>query len=126
MLKFRPMLRFDGIYKCKMIFYRQGLSETSEYHPYVEVICYRYIRFLRTGQTLSLYTVQPPKKIFPRVKEHMIKGKTGPISCKTTNAITGEIQLSSGSFTVLNDRITVIQPAAATEFRYDFIGVRKS
>ena len=64
MLKMRPLLRFDGIYKCKMKYYRLGVSATSEYNPSIEVIYYRYIRFFRNGQTLSLYTVLPPKRIF--------------------------------------------------------------
>ena len=33
MLKMRPLLRFDGIYKCKMKYYRSGISERSEYNP---------------------------------------------------------------------------------------------
>ena len=89
---------------------------------------------MRTGETLSLYTLQPPKKIFPRMKEHMIKDKgkyvTKGLSCKLVfgnNSVDSTpIQLNSGYYSVLNDRITIIQPAQANEYRYDFISVRRS
>ena len=45
MLEFRPKIRFDGIYMCKLIYYRKGLSEVSERNPIHEVVSYRYIRF---------------------------------------------------------------------------------
>ena len=68
MLKMRPLVRHDGVYRCKMRYFRNGISATSEYNPTFEVISYRYIRFMRNGQTLSLYTVQAPKKVFPKLK----------------------------------------------------------
>lgn len=53
MLQYRPKVRFDGIYMCKLIYYRKGLSETSDLNPIHEVISYRYIRFNRWGGTTS-------------------------------------------------------------------------
>ena len=73
MLRLRPLIRYDGVYRCKMHYYKNGLSYHSEYNPVYEVISYKYIRFMRTGQTVSIYTVHAPKKIFPKIKEHMLK-----------------------------------------------------
>ena len=56
----------------------------------------------------------------------MLLGKEGPVSYKNDSTLTGEIELNSGHFTVLNDKVTVLQPSAATEYRYDFISLRKS
>ena len=77
MLKMRPMIRYDGVYRCKMRYLRDGLSYTSKYNPIFEVISYKYIRFMRSGQTLSLYTTHAPKKVFPRVKQGMLKTQLG-------------------------------------------------
>ena len=57
MLKYRPFVRFDGVYMCKTKYFRNGISETSQYHPIHEVISYRYIRFMKNGDTMSVYTV---------------------------------------------------------------------
>jgi hypothetical protein len=57
MLQFRPKVRFDGIYMCKLVYYRKGLSEVSERNPLHEVVSYRYIRFMRHGTTVSTQTV---------------------------------------------------------------------
>ncbi len=72
MLQFRPKVRFDGVYMCKSKYFRDGLSETSVYNPIHEVISYRYIRFLRNGTTMSVYTVSTPKKVFEKVKQRML------------------------------------------------------
>lgn len=69
MLQYRPLIRFDGVYVLKSKYYRSGISETSQYNPIHEVISYRYIRFLKDGTTMSVYTVQTPKKIFEKVKQ---------------------------------------------------------
>lgn len=71
------MIRFDGVYRCKMRYLKDGLSYTSEYHPIYEVISYRYIRFMRSGQVISVLTVHAPKKIFPKVKLGMLKTQLG-------------------------------------------------
>ena len=49
MLQKRPLIRYDGVYRCKMRYIRDGLSANSEYNPVFEVISYKYIRFLRSG-----------------------------------------------------------------------------
>ena len=49
MLKMRPLIRYDGVYRCKIIYLRDGLSENSVYHPVHQVTSYKYIRFLRSG-----------------------------------------------------------------------------
>ena len=96
MLKMRPLVRYDGIYKCRMKYYRLGLSERSEYHPQFEVVYYKYLRFYRDGCTVSTYTTMPPLKFFSRLKEHMILGREGPITINTKNSITGTIELKTG------------------------------
>ena len=77
MLRLRPLVRYDGIYKCKMRYLKRGLSYHSEYNPIHEVISYKYVRFMRSGQTLSLYTAETPKKIFPKIKSNMLKNQLG-------------------------------------------------
>ena len=121
----RPLVRFDGIYKCKMKYYRLGLSERSEYNPQFEVVYYKYLRFYRDGSTVSTYTVLPPKKIFSRIKEHMLMGREGSISYSHKNAISGVIELKSGFASIINDKVIVTEGCQATEYRYDFTGVRK-
>ena len=69
MLKLRPLIRYDGIYRCQMEYLRNGLSYTSEHHPVHEVVTYKYVRFLRSGQILSMHTVGAPRKTFPKIKE---------------------------------------------------------
>ena len=49
MLKLRPLIRYDGVYRCKLRYLRDGLSYTSEYNPIHEVISYKYLRFMRSG-----------------------------------------------------------------------------
>ena len=73
MLKLRPMIRYDGVYRCKMRYIRDGLKWDSEYNPIHEVISYKYVRFLRSGQTISIYTSDTPRKIMPKIKLQMIK-----------------------------------------------------
>lgn len=77
MLKMRPLVRYDGIYRCKMKYLKDGLSWTSEYNPIHEVISYKYVRFMRSGQTLSIQTVHAPKKIFSKLKQCMVKSQLG-------------------------------------------------
>ena len=48
-MRLRPLIRYDGVYRCKMRYLRDGLSYHSEYNPVFEVISYKYIRFMRTG-----------------------------------------------------------------------------
>ena len=68
MIRERPFLRFDGFYICKILYRRQGLSETSTTHPTHEVISYKYLRFYPDGSMMSLYTNHNPKKFLPRLK----------------------------------------------------------
>ena len=56
MLKKRPLIRFDGVYLCKMKYLKTGQSEWYEYNPIHEVISYRYIRLTRDGHAFCLYT----------------------------------------------------------------------
>ena len=83
MLEHRPKVRFDGIYICKHIYYRKGLSEYSETNPIHEVISYRYIRFCRSGTAISTQTVIPPKKAFPRIRQHLLNKEDTPLIFKT-------------------------------------------
>ena len=80
MLKFRPKVRFDGIYMCKLIYYRKGLSETSSNNPIHEVISYKWIRFLKSGNTISTMTVLPPKKAFSKIKASLLDNKQAILS----------------------------------------------
>jgi hypothetical protein len=106
MLKLRPLIRYDGVYRCKITYLRDGLSENSVYHPIFEVTSYKYIRFLRSGQTLSLYTAEAPKKIFPKLKLHMLKGQLGLLK-ESYEAWSGDLQIISGTFEVYNDKVVV-------------------
>jgi len=83
MLQFRPKVRFDGIYLCKHIYYRKGLSEYSENNPIHEVISYRYVRFYRSGTAISTQTVIPPKKAFPRIRQHLLNKNETLLILKT-------------------------------------------
>jgi len=106
MLKLRPIIRYDGIYCCKMRYLRNGLSYNSEHHPIHEVISYKYVRFMRSGQTLSLYEVGAPKKTFRRIREQMIKTQLGT-KRENFKAFSGDINILSGTFEVYNDMVVV-------------------
>ena len=69
MLKMRPLLRFDGFYVCKMMYRRNGLSDSSMNHPVHEVVSYKYIRFYPDGSTISLYTNSTPRKFMSRISK---------------------------------------------------------
>jgi hypothetical protein len=69
MIKMRPFLRYDGIYVCKMMYRRSGLSENSMNHPVHEVVSYRYLKFNKDRSVISLYTVMNPKRFLPKIKE---------------------------------------------------------
>ena len=58
MLKQRPMLRFDGIYTCKMHYVRFGMAETSQYRPFHDVYTYKYLKFYQDGSMVSVYTIK--------------------------------------------------------------------
>lgn len=69
MMKMRPFVKFDGIYVCKMMYRRTGLSETSMNHPVHEVVSYRYLKFNRDKTAMSLITIMNPKRVLPKFKE---------------------------------------------------------
>lgn len=100
MLQYRPLVRFDGIYVMKAKYYRSGISETSQYHPIHEVISYRYIRFLRDGTSMSVYTVQTPKKIFEKVKQHFISGGSSESTL---------FEIAHGHWWMSNNMVTLLQ-----------------
>lgn len=72
MIKLRPRIRCDGVYICKIIYVRYGLSDTSEYRPCHEVTFYKYMRFFQNGKLISAYTCQPPKKFLPKFAAKVI------------------------------------------------------
>ena len=119
MLKKRPLIRYDGIYRCKMRIFKDGLRWDSEYNPIFEMISYKYVRFLRSGQTMSLYTSHTPKKVMNKIKQTMIKSQVG-LGNKVYESWSGELQLICGTFDMFNDRIIVTDPINATDYRYDF------
>jgi hypothetical protein len=66
MIKFRPCIRFDGVYICKFHYVRYGYSENSEYRPSHDVFNYRFLRFFDDNTYISIYTQIVPKKILPK------------------------------------------------------------
>lgn len=126
MLKFRPKVRFDGIYMCKLTYYRKGLSEMSATNPIHEVVSYRYIRFQRHGTTISTQTVVPPKKAFPKIRQHLLESAEAKLTfSEPKEAMQSQMFFTKGTFTMHNDNIVVIQNQDATDYRYDFVGFRK-
>ena len=72
MIKFRPRVRFDGVYTCKIHYVRYGISETSMYRPSFDVYSYKYVRFFRNGTMVSVYTTMTPKKFIPKFFEQQL------------------------------------------------------
>jgi len=121
----RPFLKFDGIYSCKMMYRRHGLSETSMNHPVHEVISYKYIRFYPNGDTYSLYTVLNPKRFLPKAKEIFSLGEEE--GGKIEEIMKGHsFDLNSGTFKIYNDILTQTQFINGTEYIYTFQMRRKS
>ena len=71
MLKQRPFVRFDGVYVCKMMYRRFGLSDSSMNQPVHEVIYYKYLKFNKDSSAVSLYTSQTPKRFLPKLKQQI-------------------------------------------------------
>ena len=61
MLRRRPKLRFDGVYICKMKYYKKGEKQGSVYVPIIEVILWKFVRLNRDGSASQLYTNHAPK-----------------------------------------------------------------
>ena len=64
------MLRFDGIYTCKMYYIRSGMAETTAYRPLHDVYSFKYIKFYPDGSMVSVYTTMPPIKFVPKFIQH--------------------------------------------------------
>lgn len=123
MLKLRGRVRHDGIYRCKMKYIKQGLSYHSEYHPIYEVTTYKYVRFLRNGQSLSIFTTKAPKRIFPKIKQNMLRTQLGlqrTAEADSYVAYSDELQIQGGRYQVYNDMVSVSEMINATEYRFDF------
>ncbi|RPA81270.1 hypothetical protein BJ508DRAFT_414914 [Ascobolus immersus RN42] len=61
----RPRIRFNGIYISTVNYTRQGIAAGSFSTAVHIVTYYRYIRFLPSGQVLSLLTTHHPTEIVP-------------------------------------------------------------
>ena len=72
MLKFRPKLRFDGLYICKFHYVRYGLSYGMDVgaRPSFDVFYYKYLKFYEDGSMVFVYTSQPPAKFVPKFITH--------------------------------------------------------
>mmetsp|Transcript_27020 Transcript_27020/g.26083 ORF Transcript_27020/g.26083 Transcript_27020/m.26083 type:complete len:196 (-) Transcript_27020:253-840(-) len=110
MLKFRPFVRFDGFYVCKMMYRRTGMSLTSMNHPIHEVISYKYIRFYPDGTTISVYTNSTPMKFLSKVSS--IFGDHSKFISTSEEEIDPEKEkvqqsLISGFYKIHNDRLTI-------------------
>ena len=102
MLQMRPMIRFDGFYRCKMRYFKDGENNSSEYNPIIEVISYKYIRFLPNGETLSILSVMSPKRIFERLK-YMMLTRNDVLRKKAMS----QLQMSTGTFSCYNDKVVI-------------------
>jgi hypothetical protein len=71
------MVRFDGVYLLKQLYWRKGLNEHTANHPIHEVVSYRFVRFLKDGTTMSFYTTQTPKKVFEKMRHQMLAMQKG-------------------------------------------------
>jgi len=66
MFRYRPRLRFNGIYISTVNYIRQGQaapSQTTWGSPVHIVTYYRYLRFFRNGAVLSLLTTHEPAEV---------------------------------------------------------------
>ena len=118
MIKLRPRIRCDGVYICKFLYMRFGLSEASEYRPCHEVTFYKYMRFFPQGKLISAYTCQPPKKFLPKFASKVIdvmaimnenQDKWGPNS-EGEPLPFKDICIQSGSYKLWNDQIVITDP----------------
>ena len=101
-MKMRPYIRFDGFYRCKMKYNKYGEAVTSEYAPLVEVISYKYIRFLPNGEVFSIYSPKSPKRIFDRLK-NLFLTKSDFTNAKSMS----KFELITGRYECFNDKIVV-------------------
>jgi hypothetical protein len=112
MIKKRPKLRFDGIYVCKLKYYRAGEAIGIEYAPIVEVITYKYMRLKRNGVAQQCYTVKPPAQFFEAVKNAFLKkGSSG-------------VSVSEGYWQMHNNEFAVTMHDRDQEYRYEFVAHR--
>eukprot|EP00347_Sterkiella_histriomuscorum_P012910 403366752 len=131
MLMKRPLIREDGLYICKMMYKRQGLSDRSAYNPVFEVTSYKYMRFQRDGTVLQIYTNQMPQKFLSQLMP-ILQGQTNVLSLgqdfgkasKYQEKV--ELSISRGTYHVWNDLITVDKHTLATEYREQYRIVRQN
>lgn len=69
----RPRLRTDGLYICKITYFRQGFEEGAASQPFHVITYYRYLRFFndpgRRGRlVLALVTTEPPVAVIDRLR----------------------------------------------------------
>ena len=72
MLKFRPKLRFDGLYICKFHYVRYGEQHGIDIgaRRSFDVFYYKYLKFFDDGSMVFVYTPQPPAKFVPKFIAH--------------------------------------------------------
>ena len=72
MIKFRPRIRFDGVYISKMHYVRYGMHDETGRRPSFDVITYKYLRFYRNGTMVSVYTSWAPERFVPKFYEQQL------------------------------------------------------
>jgi len=66
-----PKIRTDGIYICRLTYYRPGQSEEGYLNPIHHVVYYRYLRFFGVTdgfQVISLVSTDEPKQVIDRLR----------------------------------------------------------
>lgn len=66
-----PRLRTDGVYICKISYFRPGVTDGAFFQPIHMVTYYRYLRFFGATeghQAILVVSTEEPKKIIPLLK----------------------------------------------------------
>ena len=50
LLRNRAKVRFDGVYICKIVYFKKGETEKGWYPPFIEVTSYKWVWLKRNGE----------------------------------------------------------------------------
>ena len=132
MLKFRPKLRFDGLYICKFHYVRYGLSYGLDIgsRPSFDVFYYKYLKFYDDGSMVFVYTSMPPAKFVPKFLAHQdnlfalmeaMPEKTKFVKGKKKDKSKGamlqtkktDISIQTGYWKIFDDRVCMVSSSGS-------------
>lgn len=99
MFRYRPRIRFDGLYISTVNYMRAGAAAATQStwdSPVHIVTYYRYLRFFRSGAVISLLGTQEPGEVVHALLPSLLEGKRAPKGSAVADARRGRWRLGGG------------------------------